>query len=705
MPANALTAYDHSDALPGKGQEALLALLASDDPVRGLDDDALGLLGQRVVRETEIDDLSRSDWLDKMDLAINLAMQIADEKAYPWPKAANVKYPLMTVAAIQFNARAYPAIVPGSNIVKAKVVGSDKGVKEIGPDGRPAVQMDEQGQPQPVWKVQPGAKRKKGDRVATHMSWQLGEEMSEWDEDTDKLLIILPIVGMLLRKTWFDPTLGRNRSSIVHPKKAIVNYNAVSLELTPRITEEIEFYPYQIVEKRRLGIWRDVDLPLVIDEDEDAPHIFLEQHRRLDLDGDGYEEPWIVTVHKDSSMVVRIEPRFDENRIFTNAKNEIAKIEPVHHYTKYSFLPSIDGSFYDIGFGILLGPINETVNASINMMLNAGHLQTVGGGFINSGLKLRGGNLRFRPGEWKQVQMGAGVTNPIIPLVHPGPSAVLFELLGLLLEAGKDISAVQDVLTGEQGANETATTTLARIEQGLKVFTAIYKRVYRSMKSELGKLYDLNAKYLNPQTYFNVLDEEHQVGPEDYDRRNSDVVPVADPNSVSDMQKLARGEFLLGFRGDPLINQQEIRRRVFEAASVPDIDKLFEVPEPKPPPELIEIMAKVENDGQRLELEQHRLNLDTQKLEADLLEIYSKVIKNIADAEAAEAGPQLEQYKSDAMQLINLVKTHGALEQARLRGVANPSGNGDGAPVSQAPRGPAPAGLGNGPELDAGIGG
>lgn len=645
----------------------LFTLLQSPNVAEVLDDDMLGNLGAKVVREFEIDDNSRKDWLTKIEGAIDLAMQVAEEKSYPWPRAANVKYPLMTTAAIQFAARAYPAIVAGNNIVKSKLVGEH---------------TDE--------------KREKADRVATHMSWQMSEEMEEWDEDTDKLLHILPIVGCVLRKTWFDPDKGRNCSRLVHPKKGVVNYNAVSLADAPRITEVLEFYPYQITEKRRLGTWRDIDLPLTVGEDEDAPHEFLEQHRMLDLDEDGYEEPWIVTVHKESAKVVRIVPRFDEMRIIQNARGEIAKIDPIHYYTKYSFLPSPDGSFYDVGFGMLLSPINETINASINQMLDAGHLQNVGGGFINNSLKLKGGALRFKPGEWKQVDMTGGVTNPVIPIPHPGPSVVLFSLLELLLQAGKDISAVQDVLTGEQGANEPATTTLARIEQGLKVFTAIYKRIFRALKGELGKLFDLNAQYLNPDTYYTVLDEQQQIGPEDYDRSSFDVVPVADPSSVSDMQKLARAQFLMEFIQDPAVNGMEIRRRIFEAAGVDDLDELFDVQPPQPPPEMVKIMADVEHDGQRLALE-------AAKMEADIAEIESRIILNLAKAEGEESGPQIDLYKSQMKEITDRVKAYAQLEQGRLRAMAGTSGDGGGAPVSQGLRGAGPGGMGAGQPVDGGI--
>lgn len=683
--------------------DTLLGFIESPNIADELGEDVLGALGDKVLREYQIDKTSRADWETQIEEALKLAMQIAEAKTYPWPNASNIKYPLMTTAAIQFAARAYPAIVPASNPVKGKVQGSDKGVPQIGPQG-PVMQPGQPGpdgqpgEPQPVWQIEPGAKRKQADRVATHMSWQLTEEMEEWEEDTDRLLHILPIVGLCYRKTWFSKSEGRNVSAFRDAMQVVVNYNAVSLERTPRITEEVELYPYEITERQRMGVFRDIDLQLPSGDDPDAPHEFLEQHRKMDLDEDGYEEPYIVTIHKDSSKVVRVVARFEPDGILVNQEGEIAKIDPVHYYTKYSFLPSPDGSFYDVGFGTLLSPINESINATINQMHDAGTLQNVGGGFINAGLKLKGGALRFKPGEYKMVTapQGSSMRDSVFNLQHPGPSVVLFNLLGTMIEAGRDISSVKDVLTGEQGANETATTTLARIEQGLKVFTAIYKRIFRSMKKELKKLAELNAVYLNPDTYFTLLDEEHAIGPKDYDLTGMDIVPVADPASVSDMQKLMRAEFLKEFIGDPMVNGGVARRRIFEAAGIDDIDDLMDVGPPQTPPEITEKIHQADMDVARLDIEERRLAIEVEQGLANLGKTNSEIILNLAKAEAAEVGPQLEFYKTEAQAITERVKANASIEQERLRSVANQSRNGNGAKVPQAPGGPPTSGMGTG---------
>jgi chaperonin GroES len=595
--------------------DLLREYLDADNIADLLSDEELGSIGEKVSREYLIDKTSRKEWEETNSQALKLALQSAESKTYPWPGAANVKYPLLTSAAIQFAARAYPAIVAGKDVVKAKIVGADKD----------------------------GQKRLRGDRISRHMSWQLTDQMTEWEEDTDKLLHILPISGLCFRKTYYDATLGRNRSELVMPDKLVVNDGARDLETVPRITQELELYPFEIEGKMRSGVFRREEFGPATgkDADEDAPHEFLEQHRLLDLDRDGFVEPYIVTVHKETSKVVRILPNFREEQIAVSEDGEIARIERDQYFTKYGLLPNPTGGFHDIGFGFLLRSINEAANSTLNQLLDAGHLSNLGGGFIGRGARLRGGQIRFKPGEWKPVDVTGGkLRENLVPLPIKEPSNVLFMLLGMLVEAGKDISSVKDVMTGEaQGRNQSPTTTLALIEQGMSVFSAIYKRIFRSLKSEYAKLYRLNARYLDPETYFTVLDEPEAIGPEDYAQGDFDIVPVADPKVVTNMQRLGRAEFLMQFRDDPLVNQVELRQRVFDAASIEDIDELLLEEEPQDP----EIAARADE----IDLKKEDQRLRGIELQSQISERAAKVLKLIAEAEGVEAGPHLEIYKQE----------------------------------------------------------
>lgn len=651
-----------------------------------LDDQTLQDMGERVFKEYEIDDDSRADWKQKTKEAMDLALQVAKEKAFPWPKAANIIYPLVTTAAMQFAARAYPAIVNGRNVVRGVVIGADDGTPEINPlTDQPRIQADPQtGQAAPVWAVPPGAKQIRADQIGEHMSWQLLDEMPEWEPETDQLLHILPIVGITPRKTYFDPGKGRNCSNVVNPMKWVVNYKAKSVETAPRITEELEYYPNEIWEMEEAGLWRKPPLPYGApgqgeNGDEDAPHAFLEQHRRWDLDEDGYAEPYIVTIHKSTRFVVRVVARFDEEGIKQRQDGNLLKIDPIHYYTNYGFIPNPESTIYHLGFGQLLRPINEGINTTLNQLLDAGTLQNTGGGFIGKGLSMNAGAIRFQLGEYKVVNVtGSTLRDNIVPLDFKGPSPVLFELLGMLVEAGKEIAAIKDILSGEQEkANVPATTTLAMIEQGLKVFTAIYKRVHRSLKAEYAKLYRLNRIYGDEKSQYKVGDTWKVVLKQDY-IQGSGVEPVSDPTMVSDMQKMGRANFLMSLSGSPFMNQLEIIKRVLEAASIDNIDKLIN-PNPAPNPE---IAAK----GMELEIEGHKAQAQTMEIqarvglvEAQRVQAYAAAINQLAAADKAVGDQHLAW-------LDKVLKAHEMQHDAATQ----PTKNADGttSPAGEAPPSP-----------------
>lgn len=602
----------------------LIANIASPNLVFEIDEDEIAKLGRKVVEEYEIDLQSRKDegWDERNKAAINLAMLLKEEKTFPWPNAANIKYPLITTAAIQFAARAYPAIVDGWNVVKGKVLG----------------EPDEE-------------KRDRAERIGNHMSWQLLEEMEEWEEDTDQLLHILPITGCVVRKTWFDPVQGRNRSEIIFPDKIVVNYFAKPD--CARITQVVEYQPHVVTEKVRAGIWDEVQLEAKADSND--LECFLEQHRLWDMDGDGYPEPYVVTVHKDTAKVVRVVACYDESGVVLK-DGKVVSIEPIRYFTKYSFIPALDGSWYSIGFGTLLNSLNETINATINQLLDAGTLQNTGGGFLGSGVSMKSGTVTRKLGEWKKVQSdGADLRSQIVELPTPQPSSVLFTLLGMMVEAAKDITATKDILTGEtKGSNQAVGTTLAMIEQGLKVFSAIYKRIHRALKNELQQLYRLNGLYLSDEAYFNFHDVEGVVRLSDYNAKDVGVIPVSDPTVVTDMQRIGRAQFLMQFAGNPLLDQRELLERVLTGAGIPDLKSLMPEPKGPPPPDpkAIEAMGKLENEGRKIAIEERKAEAEIANTYADAESktiqaimtnpaLFDLVREIVRQQEAADGPPQV----------------------------------------------------------------
>lgn len=689
-----ILALEEGEGLPGEQEEErpfeqLVRWIKSKNIADELDDTELEKIGRRVIREFDIDDESRSDWLEENREAFKLAMQVAEEKTHPWPKASNVIFPLMTTAAVQFAARAYPAIVAGRNVVKGVVIGNDDGVPQIGPDGTPVVQMSpgpmqgqmpqdgqplmESGQPQPqqppqpVWQTPPGAKRQRADKIASHMSYQLLDEMEDWEEDTDKLLHILPIAGCCFRKTYFEPGVGENVSDLAMAENVVINYWAKSMSRATRISERIWFYPNEIEENERAGIWLEHDYGRATESgddeenrissgDDDAPHEFIEQHRRLDLDEDGYAEPYIVTVHRATSKVVRIVARYDPDGVKIRG-DQIVRIEAVEYYTKYDFLPNPEGGIYGIGLGKLLSPLNHSVNTIINQLIDAGTLANTPSGFIGRGLSMHSGAVKFKMGQFTPVNSpGSRIREAIVPLEFKEPSQVLFALLGLVIDAAKDVASIKDVLTGESvSANMSPTTLMGMIDQGLQVFVGIYKRVHRSLKKELDKLYRLNRVYLEDNAGFPNGEDWTQITRDDY-KNGSGVQPISDPSMVSNQQKLARAELLRSYTGDPLINQEEIRRRTLNAADIEDVDGLI-VKQQGPDLAMVAAAEKLQIEKDKVEVSKAKEMREAQQFaveeqrqtalaRAQEIEIYARAVKHLADADKASADQDIQWTKT-----------------------------------------------------------
>lgn len=623
-------AEDEADRSPlardGEGtlKDRLVQQVDDINLARYIDNGTLDEIGMRVCAEFRIDETSRAEWASKAQTAMDFTLQKTQEKSFPWPRASNIIYPLMTQAAVNFAARTYPALIQNRDVVKGVVYGSDKGTPML-KDGQPVMAPAPPGAPpntppQPQWLLEPGEKRKRADRIGEHMSYQLLEEMPEWEPQTDQLLHQLPIIGGAIRKTYRDPAEERNCSLFVSLMNLVWDYHAPSFEAAPRHTEKVMYYPHEILELERAGAEDESEEGVFLkydygvagggdvafgfnqntDEgdmsDPDKPHLFLEQHRRWDLDGDGYPEPYVVTVHERSQKVVRIVARYDEEGIRASEDGEtILAVKPVDYYTLIPFLPSIDGGSYPIGFGHILKPLNEAINTTLNQMFDAGTLQNTGAGFVASGMGMPSGMTSLQVGKFVRVDTkGQDIRASVLPIPFAGPGEVLFKLLGLLMNAGKEVASIQDVLAGDAAiANAPPTTVLALIEQGMKIYTAIHKRVYRAFKSEFAKLYRLNRKYVIEPTHYRVGDEERDIEPHDY-RIGGGVEPIADPTMVTDMQKLGRGQLLMSLVDRPEMDSKAIITRFLDGANIDRVEELFKPADPMAQVMLQMAMAKAQ---------------------------------------------------------------------------------------------------------------
>lgn len=553
-------------------------LMSSDNIAEMLDQKSLNTLGARVVSEFNLDKESRSVWEQRVEEAMKLALQVAEAKSFPWSGASNVKFPLITIAALQFHSRAYPALIPSNQIVKLDVPSFLEH------------KLDETNVNDSIFE--------KAKRVETHMSYQILTEDENWESEMDKVLISVPIVGCAFKKTYWDFNNNHPVSENVLAKDFVVSYWTKSLKDCTRQTHVLYLSTNDVISRQRRGLWLDVDLgkPIMQPQDDlslaqdkqqgvyddhtdtSTPFEFLEQHRWEDLDGDGYKEPYIITVHRPSGKVVRIVANYLESSILRNKKNEIININPETYFTKYSFIPSPDGGFYDIGFGILLGPLNESIDTIINQLIDAGTMATTAGGFLSRGIKVRGGNYNFAPLEWKHVDStGEDLAKGIVPLPVREPSGVLFTLLQTLVNYGERIVGSTDIMVGENvGQNTPAQTAQTMAEQGMKVFAGIFKRIHRALKEEFKKIYRLNQLYL-------AGDFEYTQGfirATDYLIDANTLRPIADPNVVTDVQRVMQAQALMQTAATvPGFNMYQVTKRYLEALKISNIEEILPSPE------------------------------------------------------------------------------------------------------------------------------
>lgn len=627
----------------------------------------LDRIGNAVIDGFDRDKQSRSAWERRNEAGMDLALQISKAKNFPWPNCSNVAFPLVTIAAMQFHARAYPAIISGNDIVKCRVIGEDK----------------------------TGEITERAERISTHMSWQCLEEDQAWEEQHDRGLLNLSIVGCNFLKTYFDAREAHNTSELVLAKDLVVNYWAKSVETTPRKTQLIPLYRNDIYEKVRRGTFRDVleeawflgvaqsetsQARLRQDQrqgtnppqpDETTPFCGLEQHVLMDLDGDGYAEPYIITVERQSKSVLRIVTGFDrEEDVERNAKGQVICIHRLQYYTKVPFIPSPDGGIYDIGFGVLLGPLNESVNTAINQLFDAGTMSTTAGGFLGRGAKVKGGVYTFSPLEWKRLDAtGDDIQKSIFPLPVREPSTVLFQLLGLLIDYTNRISGSTDMMVGENpGQNTPAETSRTMVQQGEKIFNAIFKRVWRAMKEEFKKLYVLNAINLPDSYSFGPTGQKALRA--DYLGNPNSVAPAADPNLTSEAQQFQQAQAIASRAATvPGYDPMEVERRVLKHLKVDGIEKLFPGPEKFPPGkdvklQIAELRAQ-EADG-KLKAQQQQFLIEMQEqARLDDAQI-AKIEGELRIAEAAAQGDQTDRQINAMNTMLGFMKHSQAERQTRI---------------------------------------
>lgn len=620
-------------------------------------------IGEECWAGYERDRLSRDTWMRRNEEGMNLALQVQEAKNFPWPGCSNVAFPLVTIAAMQFHARAYPTLISGTDVVKCEVEGPD-------PDG---------------------TKTARAERIGTHMSWQVLKQDRAWEEQEDKCEFNLAIVGTNFKKSYRDASRAHNVSELVLAKDLVVDYWTKSLETCPRKTHLIPFSRNEIYEKVQRGVFRDILEEPWYKGDPAAnrsqaqtnqdnrqgvnppPSDFTttllggEQHVNMDLDADGYAEPYIITFDLTSKTVYRIVLRFDDPAAIEKVtvgprKGNIIRIRSTEYFTKREFIPSPDGGFYGIGFGVFLGPLNESVNTLINQLINAGTMQTTSGGFLARGAKIRGGVYTIAPFEWKRVDStGDDLRKSIYPLPVNAPSDVLFQLLSLLINYTNRISGATDTMVGENpGQNTPAETTRTMVEMGQKIYTAIFKRMWRGLADEFRKLYSLNAQYMLPG----------QLVPggatlDDYRGNPDEICPEADPNITSDAMRFQQALTIKqAAQTTPGYNRDAVERRFLKGLKVDAIDAIFPGTEGQEPPKDIKLqIAELKIGQDRAELEWDKqvflaeLMRDRELNQAKVADLISSAQEHMANARSEDS-------------YAKVAEVNAAIAAARIEGEA-----------------------------------
>lgn len=639
--------------------------LAQVNLAKRLDEDKRSKIAQQVLDMYELDEQSRADWIRQNDEWMKLALQIVEKKTFPWPNASNVKYPLLTISALQFASRAYPALISSKEIVKAKPFGSD-------PTGELA---------------------QKTNNISKHMSYQLLYEVDGWEESMDKICYILPIVGTAFKKIYYDPTTQSNKSDLVLAKDLVVNYWAKDMA-GARKTHKLYYTPNRIQELINSEYYLDVEdtkdpgsvmrlehsdvmtaqSAMIKGDDRRTPRLILEQHTWLDLDEDGYDEPYIVTVDAESGKLLRIGARFRQNDVKRNG-DKLISITPCEYFVKYIFLPNPDGGFYGVGFGLLLGGLNEGLNTLINQLIDAGTLNNLQAGFMSKGIRINKGPMQIGPGEWIPVNnFGDDLRKGIFPLPTKEPSPVLFNLLGILASTGKEIASVSEVFTGKfPGQNTPASTTSAVIEEGMKVFTSIHKRIHATVSQEFRLFYKNNQVYMPQRVEFTMpvagtdKSENVVVRQSDYtetplqgEAKQGEafvaVILSSDPSMINDSQKILKVQQLMEIQANlGTLNPMEITKLALDNIDVENKEALMTPPPPSTPPEIQLKQAELEETKRSNQVQEQ---LEYAKLMSESRKRESEVILNFAKAQQLGDAGMIEEAKAEAERVKTQEESH-----------------------------------------------
>jgi hypothetical protein len=538
-----------------------------------MNDDVLQKLSSDLQKNFEDDKNSRSDWEKTYKDGLDLLGFKYEERSKPFAGAAGVTHPLLAEAVTQFQAQAYKELLPPGGPVRTEILGA------------PTMETEQQ-----------------AERIKSFMNYQITTEMQEFDPELDQMLFHLPLAGSAFKKVYYDSNLERAVSKFVPAEDLVVPYFITDLESCNRITHVVKMKHNDLRKNQVSGFYRDVDVSggsVNTDEIKDKQdelsgveqinfaedeHNILEMHVDLDLPGfedmgannqkTGIMVPYIVTIDEDSSEILSIYRNWNQGDPLRKKKE---------YFTHFKFLPGL--GFYGFGLIHMLGGLSRTATAALRQLVDAGTLSNLPAGFKARGLRIRDDDEAINPGEWRDVDApGGNLRESLMPLPYKEPSATLFQLLGFVVDAGRRFAGVADMMMGENAGSQQQPvgTTMAILERGMKVMSAIHKRLHYAQKTEFNLLAKVFADYLPPTYPYLVQGGEQTIKQTDFDDR-IDVIPVSDPNIFSMAQRvtLAQTQLQLAQTNPEMHDLREAYMRMYAALGVQNIEKLL--PQPAQP--------------------------------------------------------------------------------------------------------------------------
>ena len=537
-------------------------------------DRELSRISSDLLSEFDANKASRQEWEDAYTNGLELLGFTYDERTQPFRGASAVTHPLLAEAATQFQAQAFNELLPASGPVRTVVMGKES-----------------------------PSKNQQAQRVRQFMNYYITTVMEEYTPDMDQMLFYLPLAGSTFKKTYYDETLGRAVSKFVPAENLVVPYETADLETCPNITQVVRMSLNDLRKRQIYGTYLDVEVipaqkemsslegemdrieglePNQIDYDctilEVHADLDLEGYEELDDEGEptGIKVPYIVTISEDNGQVLSIRRNYLE-------EDELKK--KIQYFTHFKFLPGF--GFYGLGLIHTIGGLSRTATAALRQLIDAGTLSNLPAGFKARGLRIRDDDSPLQPGEFRDVDApGGAIRDSLMPLPFKGPDQTLFQLLGFVVEAGQRFATITDLKVGDGNQQAAVGTTLAMMEQGTRVMSAVHKRLHYGMKQEFRILARVMSESL-PQRYpYTVPGGDEQIMREDFDDR-VDVMPVSNPNVFSQAQRivLAQTKLQLASQAPEIHNISEVYRDMYEALGVTDIDRIMKaVPTDEPVP-------------------------------------------------------------------------------------------------------------------------